>query len=152
MDRLGYRTASEPFAHSEFVVNDVPLAELLAAPPRDPSGRRIRLDFVPPSSFPYGGEESVARLLLEAPADLPDGRQTILVCPLCGDIGCGVISADVDRDGDVIVWRNFASQSPTNDPVAGWYTPIANVEPMRFEERAYRLALLEMLRTTALRQ
>ena len=149
MDGLSYRILNEPFVHPEFVINDVPLADLLAAPPRDPSGQRHRLDHVPPMAFPYGGEDAVARLLLEAPPDLPDGRQSILVCSFCGDIDCGVTSAIVERDGDVIVWRDYANQSPnTTELDRGWYTPFANVTPMRFSEHNYREVLTAMLQTT----
>jgi hypothetical protein len=145
VDRLSYQIVNEPFVYPEFVVNGVPLAELLAAPARDSGGRGTRLSQEPPFVFRYGGDEAVARLLLDAPPDLRDGRNSLLVCELCGDQGCGVISAVIERDGNAIVWRDFVSQSP--DPAdldSGWYTPFANVPPMRFEESAYRETLLAM--------
>ncbi len=150
VDQLSYQIVNEPFVYPEFVINGVPLAELLAAPPRHTSGRRTRLSQVPPIAFPYGGDDEVARMLLDAPPDLRDGRSSILVCEMCGDIECGVISAVIERDGDAIVWRDFASQSPDpTDPDRGWYTPFTNVLPMRFDQSVYRKTLLTMLRVAA---
>jgi hypothetical protein len=146
VDVLSYQIVNEPFVHPEFVVNDVPLAELLGAPPRHPSGRGTRLSQVPPIVFPHGSEDALSRLLRDAPPDLRDGRNSILVCEVCGDIECGVVSAMIQRDGGMIVWRDFASQFPDpSHPDLGWYTAFTNVPPMRFEERAYRATLLTMI-------
>ncbi|MGC5328286.1 oxidoreductase [Brevibacillus sp. SYSU BS000544] len=52
-------------------------------------------------------KHSVERLLLESPSELENNRQQIYICPLCGDIYCGAITCLIDRDGEVVVWRDF---------------------------------------------
>lgn len=130
------------------VVNDVPRAELLAAPPRDPGGAGTRLDSVPALNCPYGGPGAGAGLRLEAGTDRPDGRRSHLVCSVCGDLDCGATSAIGERDGADIVWREFASARKQNDPEYSWHTPLAHVAPPRFEEAPYRAALPAMLKAS----
>jgi len=55
--------------------------------------------------------KAVRRLLLEEPADLPDNRRTLYVCPECGDIGCGVVSLVVERVDKKIIWRHFGYEN-----------------------------------------
>ena len=55
--------------------------------------------------------KAVRRLLLEEPADLPDNRRTLYVCPECGDIGCGVVSLVVERVDKKIIWRDFGYEN-----------------------------------------
>jgi hypothetical protein len=51
------------------------------------------------------------RLLLKAPPDLPSGRYALYVCPECGDLGCGAVSAIIERVGDTVVWRDFGYEN-----------------------------------------
>jgi hypothetical protein len=51
------------------------------------------------------------RLLLRQPPLLPSGRQEFLVCPLCADLGCGCISADVNIENGCYIWSNFGSEN-----------------------------------------
>jgi len=55
--------------------------------------------------------KAVRRLLLEEPADLPDNRRTLYVCPECGDIGCGAVSLVVERVDKKIIWRDFGYEN-----------------------------------------
>lgn len=48
-----------------------------------------------------------ARLLLLEPPVLPDGRRELLVCPLCADLACGCIAAEIEREGETYVWRRL---------------------------------------------
>ncbi|WP_340032241.1 oxidoreductase [Paenibacillus sp. FSL K6-1122] len=34
-------------------------------------------------------------------------RYPILVCPWCGDEECGFISVKIDREEDIVIWRDF---------------------------------------------
>ncbi|MEK4356431.1 oxidoreductase [Paenibacillus sp. FSL M7-1455] len=43
-------------------------------------------------------------------------RYPILVCPWCGDEECGFISVYIEREGDVITWRDFKLE-PDNKPI-----------------------------------
>ncbi|MFI9114869.1 hypothetical protein [Streptomyces venezuelae] len=82
--------------------------------------------------------EHVRRLLGTAPS-LPDGRQVIYSCPDCDELGCGAVTAVVERDGEDVVWRDFAWQTgPTVDPARDGYPGIG---PYRFDGASYRAAL-----------
>ena len=52
-------------------------------------------------------DAALAALLLQTPADLSDNRRSLYVCPECGDLNCGALTAVVERDGDFVVWRDF---------------------------------------------
>ena len=55
------------------------------------------------------------RLLLQAPADLPSNRRALYVCPECGDLSCGAVSAVIDRLGEMVVWRDFGYENDYED-------------------------------------
>ena len=60
---------------------------------------------------PEHNQIAVNRFLLLEPADFPDDRRSIYVCPECGDLGCGAVSAIIEQIGDRIVWRDFGYQN-----------------------------------------
>ena len=60
---------------------------------------------------PDENAKAARRLLLEEPADLPDNRRALYVCPECGDVGCGVVSLVVERVDKKIIWRNFGYEN-----------------------------------------
>src|SRR4051812_18696398 len=69
-----------------------------------PKGKQP-LDFIP--SFGWPGDlgrdlaaAAAARLLRKAVPDLPTGRYALLICPECGDLGCGAVSAIIERQHD----------------------------------------------------
>jgi hypothetical protein len=77
------------------------------------------IDLIP--SFGWPGEagrqmerEAAARLLRMAEPDLPKERCSLLVCPECADLGCGVVTAVVERESDRYVWREFGFEMPCN--------------------------------------
>ncbi|MWC31172.1 hypothetical protein [Paenibacillus sp. MMS18-CY102] len=49
----------------------------------------------------------IYRLVLEEPSDMQGNRNSIYVCPDCGDLGCGAISVDMQVEDNKIVWKNF---------------------------------------------
>jgi len=53
----------------------------------------------------------VRQLLLDVPPDAPEARQSIFVCAECGDLGCGGITAVVERSADFYTWKDFAYQN-----------------------------------------
>ena len=55
------------------------------------------------------------RLIAAGPSILPSGRCELLVCPECGDLGCGCISCVVARDGDFIAWSELGWET-SDDP------------------------------------
>src|SRR5438552_1945623 len=85
-----------PLKYLDILVDGRPLAHFFAG----------RLGAAPDSISPLGPLESgmeqyrreqFERFLLERKPDLPDGRNSILVCPLCGDLGCDAHSARFQR-------------------------------------------------------
>jgi hypothetical protein len=53
---------------------------------------------------------AVYRLILKEPADLPNDRRSLYVCPECGELDCGAVTAVIERVGDKVIWRDFAFQ------------------------------------------
>ena len=62
-------------------------------------------------------DEAVAVLLLELPADLPDDRRALYVCPECGDLACGTVTAVVERKGTLVSWSQFRYETATDPPI-----------------------------------
>lgn len=77
-------------------------------------------------------------LLLEKADDLSSGRVALYTCPICGDYGCGVISAKVVREGNHIVWSDICYENEGDDELI----PLDRLGPYRFEEKQYRQAVL----------
>ena len=94
---------------------------------------------IPPAIF----TAQVRTLLLDAPAPLADGRCVIYGCPECEGIECGAVTAVIERDGEDVVWRDFAWQtSETADLELNGYQGIG---PFRFRGDAYRAELEGLL-------
>ncbi|WP_333773259.1 oxidoreductase [Streptomyces sp. IBSBF 3136] len=94
---------------------------------------------VPPAVF----TAQVRCLLLEAAAPLPDGRFVIYGCPECADLGCGAVTAVIERDGDDYIWRDFAWQ--TDDHVDLVRNGYHGTGPFRFDGPGYRAALAALI-------
>ncbi|MER6614298.1 oxidoreductase [Streptomyces xantholiticus] len=94
---------------------------------------------IPPAIF----RNHVRALLLEAQAPLADGRYVIYGCPECEALGCGAVTAVIERDGDDVVWRDFAWQTEqrTDLGLNGYH----GIGPFRFRGREYRAALEQLL-------
>jgi hypothetical protein len=55
----------------------------------------------------------------------------LYVCPECGDLGCGALTAKVGRDGDYIVWSDFAFETGLDvDPPDLNRSHLADVGPI----------------------
>ncbi|MFH9726621.1 hypothetical protein ACH4M4_27200 [Streptomyces sp. NPDC017254] len=92
--------------------------------------------------------DHVERLLGLGPGP-EEGRRVIYACPDCDEPGCGAVTALVGRDGEDIVWRDFAWQTgPTADLAREGYP---GVGPYRFHGAAYRSVLLRLLESSACR-
>ncbi|GLF98421.1 oxidoreductase [Streptomyces yaizuensis] len=85
----------------------------------------------------------VRGLLLEAPAPLAGGRRVLYSCSDCGALGCGAVTAVVERDGDAVIWRDFAWQ--TAEPVDLARDGYPGLGPYRFRAEGYRAALERLL-------
>jgi hypothetical protein len=79
----------------DFVVDGQSLWEALAK----------RHDMVSVLCVEYAEKDTanaISRLLLSEKADFPNGRRSFFVCSECGDLGCGAITALVEREGETI--------------------------------------------------
>src|SRR5689334_19854397 len=86
-------TGRSPRRFLEFVIDGTPLAEIVLG------NDNARTDWIGPLGWsPRDYESTLAeQLLLHAPGELPDQRQALLVCAECGDLGCGAITALIER-------------------------------------------------------
>ncbi|MFI6638283.1 oxidoreductase [Streptomyces sp. NPDC050504] len=125
---------------------------------------------VPPAILTH----QVRGLLLEEPAPLPGGRFVIYACPECEDLGCGAVTAVIERagggggdrsegsdggdrseggDGGDYIWRDFAWQTADGgDGGAGGAgggdagrEPYEGLGPFRFRGAEYRAVLGRLL-------
>ncbi|MFD7319845.1 oxidoreductase [Streptomyces sp. NPDC059875] len=87
--------------------------------------------------------ESVRGLLLDAEAPLEGGRHVIYGCPECDGLGCGAVTAVIERDGEDIVWRDFAWQ--TDDVADLDFNGYQGIGPYRFRGGQYRAELERLL-------
>lgn len=56
-------------------------------------------------------KKAVDRFLRKAEPDLPNNRTSIYVCPECGDLGCGTVSAVIAGEGSSIIWTDFGYEN-----------------------------------------
>ncbi|MEV3987906.1 oxidoreductase [Streptomyces sp. NPDC049837] len=94
---------------------------------------------VPPAIF----TDHVRRMMLDAEAPLPGGRYVIYGCPECESLGCGAVTAVIERDGDDVVWRDFAWQTDESADLElnGYH----GIGPFRFRGDQYRTELERLL-------
>lgn len=85
--------------------------------------------------------EQFQRFLLAAPADLPDGRNSILVCPLCGDLGCGAFSSRFQLDGSRMIWSEFGYEN-SYDPESVDFSTYKELSPLVFDWAQYQAELV----------
>ncbi|MGW6462231.1 oxidoreductase, partial [Streptomyces sp. NPDC055078] len=81
----------------------------------------------------------VRTLLLEAPTPLGGGRCVIYACPECESLECGAVTAVIERDGDDVIWRDFAWQ--TSEQADLDLNGYHGIGPFRFQGDAYRAEL-----------
>ncbi|MCX4903656.1 oxidoreductase [Streptomyces sp. NBC_00878] len=98
---------------------------------------------VPPAIF----TAQVRSLLLEVGAPLEGSRYVIYGCPECEDLGCGAVTAVIERQGDDYVWRDFAWQTDEHADLErnGYH----GIGPFLFHGEEYRAALGSLLTGTA---
>ena len=134
-DRGRVRRSRRSFV--EFVVDGEPLAGRL-------DDAIQGMDLVPvlvldwPAGFPA---EDYQRLTGET-ASTPQGdRVALYICPECGDIGCGAITAAIEQRVDTVVWRDFRYQTNFDRVDADDVLP--DVDPIVFDRDAYLEVLTE---------
>ncbi len=112
--RRGDVMRKTPVTYVDFTVDGRPLFADLAA--RTPEG----LDFVGvlQDAWPIETAHAIERLLGQAPGDLPDGRVSLYVCPECGDLGCGAVTARLAVGPGVVTWQSIGWQADYDPDIA----------------------------------
>lgn len=77
---------------------------------------------------------------LEEKSQVKSGRVMIYVCPECGDIDCGAITAIISDLGDRIVWSDFAHETDYE----GIMETYDQVKPIEFDKASYFAAFAKI--------
>ena len=123
--------------HYDFVVDGVSLHQLTGADKLGLVGLLGWLDR-------HVDLRLLASLQLEQPTDVDGNRQSLFVCHMCADIGCGAITAEIAKDGDSFIWRDFRFED-NYDSEQSDSESYQSVGPCVFEAEQYRAALKEAL-------
>lgn len=83
---------------------------------------------------PAYDDDQVQTLLLKQPSPVETGRVMIYVCAECGDIGCGAITARVEKLGDCFIWKDFAFE---DDVDSLYFEPYKHIGPFWFNKVEY---------------
>ncbi|MGN8244102.1 hypothetical protein ACTHAM_001001 [Cellulomonas soli] len=156
MNRLTFEQVTSSrfgLAYWEPLVDGRPVRGLLHDP--DATGQVGEREHVGPAgesvpvlvhNWPVAGTDGAEELLGRKPSALPGGRVALYVCSVCGDAGCGVVSAAVEWSEATVVWREF-----------GWDTDWDDGEddirfeggPFVFDREQYEGELLRFVETYA---
>ena len=113
----------------DFAINDRPFSELA-----EPG------DFIAP--FGWIGREFERRyfeqLLLRTPSELTPGRVPLYICPECGDLACGCLTALVTKYDDCFTWSAFGFENNYEDGILEAYE---SVRDYAFQKTEYYEAL-----------
>jgi hypothetical protein len=94
----------------------------------------------------YAAEETakaVGRLLLREKAYLPNDRRSLFVCSECGDLGCGSITAVIEKQGETITWKAFGYENTYEDKIG--FDEYSKLGPFSFSATAYERTLMQSM-------
>jgi hypothetical protein len=94
--------------------------------------------------WPAGAVDNLQRLLGQQPGDFPNGRVSVLVCPIDSDLGCAALSVELVMDADTVQWRDLAWQVDYEalDPAEDLLEP---PQSYRFRRDEYTRLLCDLL-------
>jgi hypothetical protein len=92
---------------------------------------------------PVETTKAIGRLRLLDQADLPNDRRSFFVCSECGDLGCGAITALVERAGATVNWKVFGYQNTWENNIL--LESYSSVGPFTFDATAYDRTLAQAL-------
>lgn len=75
--------------------------------------------------------------------ELETGRTCFYVCPECGDIGCGAITAKIEVTEKNVIWKDFGYENNYSEPDLTDYKEIG---PFTFDKKQY-LEIIDGLKT-----
>lgn len=121
----GDQRHERPIAFLDFLVDDRPMRDLLDVPEdwEQPlyETTALRDDWRPKAVVDY-----LDRLLGVLPGDYDDGRVSLLVCAVCGDLWCGAVSVELALSPRTVSWQKI-----------GWQGDPEDVEPETLTEQSF---------------
>jgi hypothetical protein len=130
-----YKTRREFF---DFVVDGRSLFEELVKSRGTDNVSVIRLEKTAVESSILAAET----LMLLHPPDSPSSRRSLYVCAECGDLGCGAVTAWVDRTSNHFTWGSFVLENTYEDSPVAEYDQVG---PFAFEAGDYELTLKQAM-------
>ena len=101
-----------------------------------------KADFISP--FGWGTNKEYDKHILNVfrlkeKSELSSGRIMLYVCPECGDIDCGAVTAKINDYGDRIIWSEFAFETENN----GITETFDQIQAIEFDRASYFSAFQE---------
>lgn len=137
---INRKTIGKEIEYLEIYVDGSPLQHIFAG----------RLGSIPEEISPLGWQvlgaeiyvrEQARRFLLLSPPDLPNERNSILVCPIDGDLGCNTFSAQLIREETKIIWSEFGTENNWNPESVDLET-YCHLPPLVFDWEQYEMEFL----------
>lgn len=81
--------------------------------------------------------------------ELISSRTSFYVCPECGDIGCGSITAKIEIKEKSVVWKDFSFENDSDEPFD--LNQYKEIGPFEFDKTAYTNTIEKLRRKNNLR-
>jgi hypothetical protein len=120
----------------DFVVDGISLWQLC---------RSEGLDNISCVWLPDVYKPAVKRLLLQEPADFPDGRVSLYVCAECGGIDCGAVAVLITQRENIVTWSDFAYQNDYDEAMTHQLDSFVTLDPVSFNINDYRNLLIPLI-------
>lgn len=124
---LGGATKSERI-YFDFLVDKEPMSEILKTTKFDMIGAVCKSKH---TDYELG---KIKEFTLQTKSELEGGRVIIYGCAECLDIGCGAFTAKIEKNGNSIIWRDFAYENGYEETDFDEYKEIG---PFEFEVNNY---------------
>lgn len=121
----------------DYAVDGRPLLERLAESARG----SLADDMIPVLVYDWSPDDAIDVLLGVRPGELEDGRIPLYTCPECADLGCGAITAVVERNAKDVTWHDFGYQNdhePFDDDGR-----LSDMGPFEFDRVEYEAAFAD---------
>lgn len=136
---ISYKTERN---YVDFIVSGQSLRQVLGAPAADQIGI---FGWIPDKWYE---NDRIDEFLGLIPPELATGRTSFYVCPECGDMGCGAVTAKIEVTGQQVIWKEFGYETNYSAPDL---IPYRTVGPFIFERTDY-FRTLEKLRRQILKR
>ncbi|WP_339322095.1 hypothetical protein [Paenibacillus sp. FSL W8-0194] len=116
--------------YGDIIINGISLYERIAQ----------EFDFV--SCLGWGDRDfqkkQIRRLLLRDVSDFPNHRNSIYICPVCADLGCGAVTTEIEITNGMVKWSRFGLQDNLKDTVQYF----EKIEAFHFNLDEYKEAII----------